>query len=298
MYVATYKLILSTKSTFFGTMEQFITQIQTKSKIETQDDITIAEPQQRRAETQEFSINSPEDVLEALRSKPDLKLVSRILQWLTSCKDQSSDIQIRQLGPKAVQIIYALVNNTIPEYWHILSGNGASEYTKQRRRVIMCLRSVAGIGAIISRVRDLLSRLKGSQISATLPAADKSQALDELLNILEGILDGNECINLIWRAIHACDEQISPKSLQWKDLLSLVASGKLLAIAAEASSVSNDGGRELKDGSWIGNGNLYTTWLGRNIQYMNNNVRQDDVEGRRSTSQLLSKALSLGYRSE
>ena len=275
-------------------MDQLLHPIQTKSRLETGANFSGTGPPRLLTPKKDIPLDSPEEVLKSLSSKPDLKLLTEALRWL----HHSGNFNIKLPGPRAAQIIFVLVNEIIPNYWQILDGEGTSSYSKQRKYLIICLRSVAGVGALVSRLRLFSSQQKDSQSQAKLPAAQESQPLYDCLSVLENVLAGDGCVASIWQSINACLELSTQKFLQWKELLSLLASGKLLSIASEACLAAKEKSSKIDDSSWIGDGNSYATWLGQNVQYMNRNVPLVDVEGRKSLSQLLSKALNLGYQGE
>ena len=279
-------------------MDQLLNPIQTRSKRESSANLIEASPQLQPTEKKNPRTNSPEEVLEALGSKPDLKLLSAALQWLFDSRNRTGGFNIRKPGPKAAQIVFVLVNDILPNYWQALDGEETPSHCKPRKHLIVCLRSVAGIGAIISQIRLFCSQLKDPQSQANVPTAQRSRPLSDTLSVLENLLVGDDCVISIWKIIHRCLEQPFQKSLQWKEIFSLIASGKLLAIASEACLVNRECSSDVDYDSWIGNGTLYAAWLGRNIQHMNQNIALDDVGGRKSLSQLCSKALNLGYQGE
>lgn len=256
--------------------------------------------------TDNISIRTPENALEALRSKPDLKLLARTLSWLTTepRNDANHVFSVKRPSAKAAQILFVLVNGIIPDYWQILNANRPSGHPKEKRMLIACLRSVAGIGALISRLRMLVTSLKGGSQKQTDPLAQKqanpltaakSQPVHDLIELLDATLSGESRILSIWRSIDVCIEDASQKLLQWKELLSLLASGRVLSIASEASLFLNETNLLTKECDWIGDGRRYSAWLGNNISHMNKELPLDDIEGREALSRLFKNGLNLGY---
>ena len=238
-----------------------------------------------------LAINHPDDVLEALKSKPDYKTLGRVLRWLNKIGPRDDDFDVRNPGPKALQIVFILVNDTIPDYWETLKG----EDSQEKRLLIQCLRSVAGIGAVTSRLRFLLSLLKDSQKPAQVTPVSKTQPVEGILNALEAILAKEDLIAVIWHDIEEHKLTPSQKSLQWKEFSSLVASGKVLSIASEANVVLRDLSSSIDDECWVGNGAQYTAWFGRCMRHATKVMKDDDDESQKAMSQLLSKGLTLGY---
>ena len=238
-----------------------------------------------------FVIKSPEDVLEALKAKPDYATLSRALRWLNRSLTHDDEFNIRNPGPKATQIIFTLVNDIVPDYWETLRNDSGHE----KGLLVQCLRTVAGIGAITSRLRFLLTLLRDVQNPAPVTFVSKAQPVEILLSLLETILASEEIITVIWRDIEGCNLPSFQKSLQWKEFSSLVASGKVLSIASEASLAVGDLSSSIQNSCWISDGSQYAAWLGRCIQHTSKALTDDDVEGQRALSQLLSKGLTLGY---
>ena len=244
-----------------------------------------------RPEKAVFAIQSPEDVLEALKSKPDNPTLSRALRWLNRPAQQVDDFNIKKPNPKSAQIVFTLVNDIVPDYWETLSGEGG----KKTNLLVQCLRSVAGVGAITSRLRLLLTLMKDSQKPAEITVVSKTQPVEILLNVLEAVLTKEDFITTIWHDIAGCSLLSSQKSLYWKEFSSLVASGKVLSIASEANLTLGKLSSSIKDWTWVGDGSQYAAWLGRCMQHAVKGTKDDDVQGQKALSQLLGKGLTLGY---
>lgn len=243
----------------------------------------------------DFAIKSPEDALEALKSKPDYATLGRALRWLNETAQQVDGFNIKTPGPKAAQIIFALINDIVPDYWETLS-DGVGKKTSLL--LVQCLSSVAGIGAITSRFRLLLGLLKDNQKPAQVNSVSKTHPVEILLNVLETILAKEDFLTAIWHDIGSYNLLSSQKSLQWKEFVSLVASGKLLSIASEVNLTLGDLSPSIKAGSWVGDGTQYAAWLGRCMQHTIKALKDDNFEGQKALSQLLSKGLTLGYTGE
>lgn len=278
-------------------MDGLLVPLQSESKLQVKEDLLrVTAPQTQNHEKGYVSINSPEDALEALRSKPDLTLLAKILRWLTIDSDKEHIFTFKRPSSKTVQILYALVNDIVPDYWQLLNAEGTFGHPKEKRMLVTCLRSVAGIGAVISCLRRLITQLKDSPSQTKIPLAARAQPMYDLLEMLEVVLNGENSIWSIWRDIDTCTEVSSQKALQWKELLSLLASGRLLSITSEAIRSLNDTNLTIQDSSWVGDGIRYSSWLGSNVQFMNKELPANDIEGRKALSQLFSKALNLGYK--
>lgn len=275
-------------------MPDLLTPLHTRTRTEadhSEDQLVPVEAQ--KPEKAVFAIRNPEDVLEALRAKPDQATLGRALRWLDgkTTAQQVDDFNIKKPGPRAAQIIFTLVNDIVPDYWELLSSQGGQD----KRLLVQCLSSVAGIGVITSRLRLLLTLLKDGQKPAQVTVVSKSQPVEILLNVLEAVLAKEDLLINIRHGIESCNLSSSHKSLQWKEFVSLVASGKVLSVGSEANLTLGNLSSNIKDWSWVGDGSQYARWLGRSIQHAVKALKDDDVEGQKALSQLLSKGFTLGY---
>ena len=255
-----------------------------------EDNIEARPPRQ-----QDFSINSSEDVLEALKSQPDSQFLCKVLRWLDAIVKNPDGFNIKKPGPKAAQITYILVNDVVPNHWHSLRSSDSLAALNCLRLLQQCLRSVAGIGAIISRLRLLNSLFKESSGRKDASALGRMQSLEVLLDFTGYILEGEKAFAIVWGDLNSFFTNPSLKSLYWKEFLSLVASGKLLSLASEAAIQLKNSDSSLKISGWVEDGRKYAGWLGVNIQYMLKSMPRDHLESRNALTQLLSKSLTLGY---
>ena len=276
-------------------MDDLLTPAKANNEHEKADALLSTNAPKQRAERERLAISSPEDVLAALKSNLDLNLLIRALRWLAK---QNDDFSIKQPGPKASEIIFTLVNSTAPDYWQVLSEEETSDHVKGKYLFVSCLSSVAGLGAIVARLRSLSSQLQDPQGPAKIPAAGIIQLMDDMLALLEHILCHDGFIASVWRDVTSSIARTSLKSLQWREFLSLVASGKLLSVASEAVHASKDRLNAVQNDKWIGDGRRYAAWLGENIKDMNVDISDDDHDGRAAVSQLLGKAMTLGYKGQ
>ena len=236
-------------------------------------------------------INSPESALEALKSKPDLDLLTRVLRWLDPSPVIDDKFNIKIPSPKATQIIYMLVAEIVPHYYSILNGN---THAKRRKRLLRSLRSTSGIGVIIAR----LSLLQNECKSENFDKKKNSQAIKELLTLLESILIGDNTVHDLWIDISTLIYNVTQQDLLWKELISLLASGRLLSIAAEANQILKETSLDINDGSWLGDGVKYSTWIGQNCIHTLKISNDNDDKHYKALSHFISKALKLGYTGE
>lgn len=279
-------------------MEALLTPIQTRNKWGHDNDEAQLLPvttKRDQPEKTKVPLNSPEDALDILKSKPDHQELDSVLRWLKSTVSHHEGFNIKVPGPKASEIIYILISNIIPIYWVTEHDSTVPDQSRSNILLVYCLSSVAGLGAIVSRLRLLLSQLNDPRGQSDVSGIRKTQPVEILLGVLEAILGSNRFVLSIWSDINTWILQPSQKSLQWKEFISLVASGRLLSIASEATALLNKLDLIVGAGSWVGDGHHYAGWLGSNVQHMLGASVAGDIEGPKMLSQLLKKALTLGY---
>lgn len=279
-------------------MEDLLTPLKTTttSKIKGSEyHLTEVEPAKDTYPDTNWKLDSSEAALDILSAKPDLKQLTRVLHWLDHKGAEDANFNIKIPGPKATQIINVLVNATVPDYWATLNGQQKSVHLNSQRLLLRCLSSVAGIGAITTRLRSLVTSSRDGGDRKSISEADRSEPMTDLLELLQNIIGKDTFIQSIWTDISILIPKLSKKSLLWKELISLLATGRLLSVAAEANEVLNKGSSSIRNESWIGNGKEYTSWLGRNVGALAIHLKEEDVEAWKEAARLLGKGLTLGY---
>ena len=246
-----------------------------------------------------LDLQSPEDATKGLQSKPDIELLTRILRWLFTPDVIKECINIKLPGPKAAQIINALVNEVLPNYWEIIKESEEQPHIRVRRLLLRSLSSIAGIGALISRLRILISAAQ-QRSNARTGAQEKvlgdDRSVRNILEVLEAVLRGNNAIANLREDIEQYSSTPSQKSLLWKEIVSVVATGRLLSVSAQANMSLNEHSPDIDKGSWLGDGSLFCVWLGRSINYMISSRKTlFSLRESKDVPLLLSKSLTLGY---
>ena len=257
--------------------------------------LTKANSNDSTGTTYSGAINCSEDAIDALRSKPNPELLDRVLRWLNPKSAQDGRFNINSPGPQATQIIHLLVNDIIPTYWKFLRGKNDPSQSRRQLLIVRCLSSIAGIGAVTAQLRSFLALKDESQSKSNTDKSAKMQPIEDLLEVLDNILKKDSLITTIWKDISSSIVKTSQNVLLWKEFLYLVATGRILSLAAEANRTLNEISPSIIDESWLGNGNSYTAWLGRNIENMIDFLQNEDVAARKALARCVSKALSLGY---
>lgn len=273
-------------------MEDLLTPLKTTT---TGYHLTEVEPAKDTYPDSNWKLDSSEAALDILSAKPDLKQLTRVLHWLDHKAAEDANFNIKIPGPKATQIINVLVNNTVSDYWATLNGQQNSVHRNLKRLLLRCLSSVAGIGAITTRLRSLVISSRDGGGRKNVGEAEKSEPMTDLLDLLQSIVGKDTFIKSIWTDISTLIPKLSARSLLWKELISLLATGRLLSVAAEANEVLNKGSSSIQNESWIGNGKEYSSWLGRNVGALAIHLREEDTEAWKEAARLLGKGLTLGY---
>ena len=256
---------------------------------EPEDQLKPSAPLVQVEREQNIVLKDQEDILKILNSKPDSKTLTKCLKWLASTKNESG-FDIRQPGPLAAQVINVLVNDIVTDYWHIWKSNSSSDGLKARKLLLQCLTSVAGIGAILIRLRALISDTEGSQKERKLDADLPS----ELLDLLADLLKGDDVVDGIWKRIYQSSATPIQKQLVWKELVALLAAGRVLSVAAEVSNRQRTSNSGTLESSWLASGPLYSEWLGRSIRFIAFREEQPPDQ-RKAIIHLFGKSLTLGY---
>lgn len=242
-----------------------------------------------------LDIRSSDDALSALTSKPTLENLAATLKWLQSTSTSDNDFKILKPSPKAAQIVFSLVDEAIPNYWALLQDQRSTKSRKTRTDLLKCLSSTTGCGAIASRLRSLLDEFKNRRRDGTDVVA-RGQPLETLVKVLEAVLRPDRFLDELLKSVRAFyDSQSARSSLLWREAVSLFGSGRLLTLVAEVNLVLNEVSKDVRDGSWVGKGDLYAAWLGRNLSLMMEGLGRDEGPQRNDEAQLMSKTLSLGY---
>jgi len=271
-------------------MEDLLTPSRSRPILELGDQLTPSVPPIQAEPQQNIILKDHDDVLKILQLQPDAENLTKCLKWLASTRKETA-FDIRQPGPKAAQIIHVLVNAIVTDYWQSWEDSDSSNNGKARRLLLRCLTSVAGIGAILTRLRALISDGAGSQNEKKSDPKLSSQ----LLNLLGDLLKEDDVLDGIWNKIYQSSASPTQKQLVWKELIALVAAGRVLSIAAEVSSRQRTSSMDTLESSWVANGPLYAEWLGRSIRVMAFQNEQQPPGKKKATTQLFSRSLTLGY---
>lgn len=276
-------------------MEALLTPVKTSTSTTSHGDDLLVPVSSSLNKVSETRLETPDDAIVTLKSEPSIDVLKHTLRWLEShfVKDDASNIKVS--NSKSAQVVLVLVNVILPTYWTVLEDSRGTSQTKVRDSLIRCLSSVTGISTVANRLNLLLNDCQ-SQTQAKKDSEVRN--VTDLSGLLQKVLKATAFAHGLWQDLFSFVSVPTKRLLFWKEAVSLLATGRILSLAARADEVTRDSSSALEEGGWLGNGVEYATWLGSNIQYMIQHVEVDNEEYRKAATQMLSKALVLGYTGE
>ncbi|KAI9735646.1 MAG: telomere binding protein [Cirrosporium novae-zelandiae] len=262
------------------------------------------EPTQK-PDTKEYTLNTPHDALEILKSNPSVDLLVKVAEFIAPKKSLGSSFSIKSPGPKATEVLNVLVQKTILDFWPLESPStdiqdrpkstkdGDRYQPREKAAIIRCLRSTAGVGALVARIRYLIDA--HNAVDGKKGPSNDVENVKIYLDVLMAIL---EPISFLF-TLHSdlCTFMTRPlqRSIVWKELASLVAGGRVLGVAAEAERTISTASKDIQSTLWIGDGILYAEWLGKNISAMALRNSSDEKDTWTAIAQIFARSMSLGY---
>ncbi|KAH9826232.1 DNA replication checkpoint protein tel2 [Teratosphaeria destructans] len=227
--------------------------------------------------------STPEDALQLLRLHPDTTTFLSILSRLCSDKGFDKAFSLSAPGPLQAQLVNTLLTTNLPAFWPILGD-------KDRALLIACVTNITGINAVIARLRTLATQ------ASTSTSESDIQSIKMLVEVLGRCLRGDDAVAKLCQGLHGCLPDGTKRQIVWKDLVNVLASGKVISVTAQAEDVVVRAKLESRaKPSWLSIGPDYAAWLGRNIAKLA--VRLNESISVEASSQLLAKSLSLGHPS-
>ncbi|KAL2270238.1 hypothetical protein VTJ83DRAFT_2422 [Remersonia thermophila] len=240
---------------------------------------------------------TPGEALEILKSNPDYDTLTSTLNFLLRYRtaDAAPYPAIRLPSPLSAQLVQVLVSDIVPNYWALLVEDSQESKSSSTPlgSLINCLASVAGVNAILVRLKALIQEGKHEAASKTKrpDIVLNLQALCELLSLL--LRSPKWLLETYLAALVASDAPSRLKPLL-HEIVATFGNGRIISLAAEADEFikANSGGKELDD-FWPADPAQYTDWLGRNIVALASS--ETTPEATRFAADLLGKALRLGH---
>jgi len=286
-------------------MENLLTPMSTsyKKSSDGPDLLLVREPDKTRPLTRQLGkAENPEEALEILRNEPNYEILVSTLRYLAT---GSSEFSITQPSPLAAQLVHVLLSETLPTYWSALniSSTGRKAHKKAGTRklsdsdsLLFCLRSVTGLNAILLNLKQSIQQYRNAK--KVVVGSNIQDGLTTYLQVLCQVLEGNTSIVKIATSIWSNSSNPSNTAKQkaiWDEFLVLIGSGKILGISAEAEDVINELTTKISEKFWTSNGILYSTWLAQNIVQWAQTLSEDDEQGWKLCTELLSRSFRLGH---
>lgn len=280
-------------------MENLLTATSTRRITHAEEEPKLSKSMLPASSSESITLRGWNDALEILQSKPSAEDLAQTLQWLLTTKSPEKIVNLKIPGPQTTQLVNAIVNSIVPDYWSLLQNPDTALMKQLRKLLLKCLTSLAGIGALLARLRALASqetKAPDGKHSTDKPKVPVNfQPLAEALDLLENIIRKDGTVSQLWNDLYGTAMKSAQYSLIWKELVSILAGGRVLSVTAEASSILNRLSSEVSKGSWVADGKLYSEWLGRNIRhsiFVKSESQDDKVK---ALATLLNRAFSLGY---
>ncbi|KAL8718539.1 MAG: hypothetical protein Q9225_004329, partial [Loekoesia sp. 1 TL-2023] len=279
-------------------MEELLVPVKTTathSKNDRQSQSSITKLNQEPPTSLVEEIQSPEQALNILQSRPSQEVLSNVLRWLYRNRSIKNGFNIDSQTPQAAQIIYALVNNVLPDHWTHLRDNSNRHIRKMRDLVISVLSNVAGVSAITTRMRFVIGQKDNVEDRSQVRSSGRAGLLEETLSILESVLAPDNFVLSTWSSLTASSPNNTRRGLLWKELAVLLGNGKVLSTASEANDIVAKDASTVAPRSWLSDGSRYSSWIGQNLNHFlaQSKERNDDL--RKAWAQMLERALTIGH---
>lgn len=238
---------------------------------------------------------SSNQIIDLLKSRPTADEFSTILTALdpfnSSRTVQGFDIRIP--SPATAQILQLLVSTSIPDHWRTLNAKGrTSKDAKNRAALLRCLSSVAGIGSLVAQQRSLIATARAMSMQAE--SSSSKLVIQDILSVCAALLEPRDFLYRLKSDISLIYDDQTRRQVAWRELVSLIAGGKVLSTAAEALTLVEHS-ESLHSISWVGDGARYTSWLSGNIAYLTSKLKVEEGSDWSSVALLTGRGLSLGY---
>lgn len=238
--------------------------------------------------TPDFKPTSLENIVEVLNYEPDYDTLVSALRFVVKGGPGDEHFNIGAPGPEAARIIQILVTDIVPNYWAILKESSSEGKASHLALLLDSLRSLAGLNAVLLRVRTLAQEQKSQ--STEVNRSDVLLNLRITLELLCEILGDDDSVSRLWANTSAGADAMKQRILS-KDFVNVIAGGRIISFSAEAESlISQEAKGQIM---WVSDGIEYTRWLTRNI--ISWSKRAELPVEKKLLADLLSKALRLGY---
>lgn len=200
----------------------------------------------------------PEDCYHILRDQPDYESLTSTLLFLSRPPKDPDAFALWKPTPVGGQIIHALVTETAPNYWANMKEDAGVGQDSCMNLFVSCVRCVAGINCILTRLKALIQEAKSDRQAKGPPSYLE---LETMLDLLGRVLLGDSVVLDMWQDAATGDlDKLKVKPLT-DGMLSLFGGGTIISVTAEATELLKDKANTL----WFSRIPDYTEWLARNV---------------------------------
>lgn len=234
--------------------------------------------------------NTPEALLQLLQEQPTEQELYQILKSLDPSRagNESTSFDIRLPNPLHGQILHVLINKTIPDLW----SNVGKSNPKLRGSILRCFSSIVGLRALVGYIQ--ISNNAIRSMSAKERESGKILALRDVLSFISTLLKPKDFVSRVYHDNTLIYDTDTKRRVAWSEFCSLLSGGKVLSTAAEALNVIKDN-EESHTKSWIGEGQAFAEWLGKNMSYMILQGAHGEDDLWKSAALTVGRATGLGY---
>lgn len=232
--------------------------------------------------------SSVDDVIDTLKSEPDYDTLVSTLKLLVRSGQNSQGFSVAPSGPEAAKVIQVLVTEIVPNYWALLKESSMNDEDQNLKLLLDALRNLAGINAVLLRIRALTQELKGETLGTR--RSDVRLNLALFLELLCEILEGDDQICQIWASTSSSSDAMRRRMLA-RELINVLGGGRVISLSAEGEALASQ--NAMKSSCWTADGIEYTRWLTRNVVTWSKIAQQPGDS--KIQADLLSKAMHLGY---
>lgn len=238
--------------------------------------------------TSKSDLSSIDEVIDVLKNEPDYDALISALRYLVKAGPGGGHVMSDAPGPQAARVIQILVSEIVPNYWVLLKESSTETERIDAALLLDSLRSLAGLNAILLRLRTLTQEQKS--MTTEDKRSDIVLRLNICLELLCELLDGDGRVLQLWKSTSAGLDPIKKRILS-RDFVNAVGGGRIISLSAEAETLVS---KETKNKTiWIANGAGYSKWLARNI--VSWSKQESGSEELKLGADLLSKVMHLGY---
>ncbi|KAL9025492.1 MAG: hypothetical protein Q9196_005696, partial [Gyalolechia fulgens] len=144
-------------------------------------------------------------------------------------------------------------------------------------------------------MRSLIGQRDIEEEKSQVRLTGRARLLEEALSILESVLVPDSFVLSRWSDLTALFHTTARRGLIWKELVALLAGGRVLSVASEADDIVTKEASTVRERSWLSDGSKYSVWIGRNLNRFISKFKERDVDAEKAWAQMLERALTVGH---